>query len=69
MEYEVTLDFGDNAIQEPTTLHSLTDLGLYLERIPNMIGFEIRREVVVKIKTKYSRQRQTELPLDTVLTQ
>lgn len=55
MEYEVTIDFHDNAVQAPKTFTSLTDLGLYLERIPSMIGFEIGREATVKIQHKYKQ--------------
>lgn len=55
MEYEVTVDFGDDAVQVPHICRSLSELGLYLERIPSMIGFELNREAAVKIKTKSRR--------------
>lgn len=54
--YEVTVDFGDNAVQAPKQLETVADLGLYLERIPGMMGFEINRQVTVKIETKWSRK-------------
>jgi len=55
VEYEVTLDFGDNAVQAPHICRSLTDLGLYLERVPSMLGFQINGAVTVRIKNHARR--------------
>lgn len=60
MEYEVTLDFGDNALHAPKICHNLTELGLYLERIPSMIAFELHGKVTVKIERNSTRR--TPLP-------
>lgn len=56
MEYEVVIDFGDNAVCTPKRVKNLTELGLYLERIPGMIGFEIHHEAKVKIKMVPARR-------------
>jgi len=55
MEYEVTLDFGDDALKVPHICRSLSDLGLYLERVPSMFGFQATGQVNVKITTKNTR--------------
>jgi hypothetical protein len=57
MEYEVTIDFGDDAIKVPHICKNLTDLGLYLERIPSMFGFEATGMANVKIATKSTRRK------------
>lgn len=50
LEYEVTLDFHDNAFQTPPrTFTNGSDLALYLERIPGLIGLEITGKVTVNI--------------------
>lgn len=41
MYYEVTIDFHDRAVQAPHICKSETELALYLERIPGMVGFEL----------------------------
>lgn len=54
LEYEVSVDFGDNAVTTPPKrLKGLAELGLYLERIPSMVGYEINGKATVKIKTLY----------------
>lgn len=50
MEYEVTIDFGDNAVQAPHICRSLSDLGLYLERVPSLLGFELNGTATIRIK-------------------
>lgn len=57
MEYEVTIDFGDDALQVPHICRNLTELGLYLERVPSMLGFEATGQANVKIATKYTRRK------------
>lgn len=52
MQYEVTVDFGDNAVQAPHICKNLSDLGLYLERVPSMIGFELNGSATVRIAIK-----------------
>lgn len=60
MEYEVTVDFGDNAVQAPHICRSQTDLGLYLERVPSMLGFEANGVANVKIVAR-TIQRKTHI--------
>lgn len=48
--YEVTIDFGDNAVKEPKRFDSETEMALYLEKIPSMFGFSCTREATVNIK-------------------
>lgn len=48
--YEVRVDFGDNAIQEPKQIGTLRDLCGYIERIPHMLGFEMNKQATVSIK-------------------
>lgn len=48
--YEVKLDFHDNAVSGPVAFDNLTDLALYLERVPSMIGFEINKAVTIDVK-------------------
>ncbi len=56
MEYEVHVDFGDNAVSHPPKrCANLTELALYLERIPSMVGFEINRGATVKIERIYNK--------------
>jgi hypothetical protein len=63
--YEVTVDFHDDAVNAPPKrFESLTDMALYLERIPSMMGFEIHGKATVHISTKYSVKHQTPLPFD-----
>lgn len=57
MEYEVSVDFGDGAIQAPHICKNLTDLGLYLERIPSMMGFELNGKADVTIKQIWTKSR------------
>lgn len=58
MDYEVTIDFGDDALQVPHICKNLTDLGLYLERVPSMLGFEATGQANVKINRVYSRNNK-----------
>lgn len=53
--YEVEIDFDDDASRAPKHLENLTDLSLYLERVPSMAGFEANGVATVKIRTKWSR--------------
>lgn len=50
MEYEVTVDFHDNAVHAPKVCANLTELALYLERVPSMIGFEIHGSATVSVR-------------------
>jgi hypothetical protein len=52
--YEVTLDFGDNAVQTPHTVSNLSELNDYLMSVPGMIGFEIFGRCTVKINRRYT---------------
>ena len=61
--YEVTIDFGDNALQSTKRCENLTELGLYLERVPSMLGFEINGQASVSIRTKSSVTKQEFLPI------
>jgi hypothetical protein len=48
--YKVKLDFHDNAVSGEVQFSNMTDLALYLERVPSMIGFEINKAVTIDIQ-------------------
>lgn len=52
--YDVTVDFGDNAVQAPHTVENLSQLNDYLMTIPGMIGFEMNGRCTVKIARRYT---------------
>lgn len=54
--FEVTLDFGDNAVQPVKRCENFTALAQYLERVPNTFGFHANQKVTVEIKTVPSDQ-------------
>lgn len=63
MEYQVHLNFYDGTSGRTKTFSTLTELGLYLERIPSMPGFENGKEVTVNIEQIHSRRiTQAALP-------
>jgi hypothetical protein len=64
--YEVTIDFGDHALQSTKLCENLTELGLYLERVPSLIGFEINGQASVSIRTKSSSIKQEHLPIQVI---
>lgn len=64
LEYEVSVDFHDNAIQAPPqTFTNISDLALYLERIPGMIGLEITGEVTIHVKSTMTDPRNQQLAM------
>lgn len=64
MMYEVRVDFGDNAIQDPKRLWTLGELDAYIERIPHMMGFEMNKQATVSIKMIQGPINQIRLPID-----
>lgn len=62
--YEVTVDFHDRTIPVSKRFDTLTDLALYLERIPSMIGFEINRELSVRVRTVNYAKTHPTLPFN-----
>lgn len=63
LRYEVSVDFGDNALNgPPKLLEGLSELGLYLETIPSMLGLEANGQTIVKIKTIFPGPYQSGRP-------
>lgn len=49
--YEVSVDFHDNAVTAPPKqFTNVSDLALYLERIPGMIGLDMTGHATIEIK-------------------
>lgn len=64
MQYEALVSFNDNAVQEPRRFKNLTDLALYLERVPGMIGFELRGEATVHLRITDPAKHGVQLKFD-----
>lgn len=58
MEFDVILDFHDRAVVAPHRCKNLTDLALYLERVPSMIGFELQQSVDISVRAVPLTQHQ-----------
>lgn len=56
MNYEVLIDFGDDALKVPHICRSESDLGLYLERVPSMFGFQATGTATVKINRIFNNK-------------
>jgi len=60
--YEVTLDFHDEAIKSTRKFDSFTDLSLYLERVPSMLGFQLTDSVDIQVRVHNPAKRQVLIP-------
>jgi len=47
--FKVTIDFGDDTLNEPKFFESYSDLSQFLERIPNMLGFVHNKKANINI--------------------
>jgi len=47
--FKVEIDFGDDTVQIPRIIESYSDLALYLERVPNMLGFRNNEKTQITI--------------------
>lgn len=47
--FKVEIDFGDDTLNEPKFFDSYSDLSRYLERVPNMLGFQINEKAQINI--------------------
>lgn len=64
VEYEVSVDFHDNAISAPPkTFTNATDLALYLERIPGMFGLEMTGKATISINVNVTNPNIQQLSM------
>lgn len=48
--YDISLDFHDNALPHTRRVQDGTELALYLERVPSMVGLGITGAVTINVE-------------------